>query len=118
MVLFGKIFNDGASYIRIGMADTDETTAYDLIDEIPDEVAGQILKKGLSTGLVDVQNNLRQLGERFIQRNAIFTAKVQSKNRITIPGPEAEKLDLEKGDLVQVGITPVESVISDNQKED
>jgi len=88
------------------MSDTSDSSS--LLDSIPDEVVGQIIKRAVSDGLGDLQNQGRIVIERLFKRNAIFAAKVQQKNRINIPQAEVEKLDIEPGEIVQVALTSVE----------
>jgi len=88
------------------MSDTSDSSS--LLDSIPDEVVGQIIKRAVSDGLGDLQNQGRIVVERLFKRNAIFAAKVQQKNRINIPQAEVEKLDIEPGEIVQVALTSVE----------
>lgn len=40
--------------------------------------------------------------------HAVFKAKIAEGNRITVPKPEMEALDLDQGDLVQVSLRPLE----------
>jgi len=79
-----------------------------LLESVPDDVVGQIIKQAVSDGLGDLQNQGRIVVERLFKRNAIFAAKVQQKNRINIPQAEVEKLDIEPGEVVQVALTSVE----------
>lgn len=55
-----------------------------------------------------MQNRGQIILRRFFTRNSIFTAKVQQDKRINIPQAETEKLDLEKGDPVQVFLSPIQ----------
>lgn len=79
-----------------------------IVAQIPDDILGQLAKRAVATSMTDVQDEVRDLGKNFLQRNGLFTAKVQTKRRVTIPKAEIEKLGIEEGDLVQVAITPVE----------
>ena len=82
-----------------------------LLDFIPDEMLGKAVKRGVAGGsnnLLALQDVGRTVVSRVFQRNAIFTAKVQERERLNIPKAEVEKLDLEKGDLVQVILTPLD----------
>ena len=88
------------------MSDTSDNGS--LLESVPDDVVGQIIKQAVSDGLGDLQNQGRIVVERLFKRNAIFAAKVQQKNRINIPQAEVEKLDIEPGEVVQVALTSVE----------
>ena len=88
------------------MSDTPDNGS--LLESVPDDVVGQIIKQAVSDGLGDLQNQGRIVVERLFKRNAIFAAKVQQKNRINIPQAEVEKLDIEPGEVVQVALTSVE----------
>jgi len=99
---------------------SDESSASDsVLDFIPDEMLGQAVKRGLAGGasnLLALQDVGRTVVSRVFQRNAIFTAKVQERERLNIPQSEVEKLDLEKGELVQVILTPLnEDTTEDDQ---
>lgn len=98
------------------MTDETEQTSEGWIDKVPNDLIGALVKRAMSDSVVDIQDQLRQVGEQFIQRNDLFTAKVQSKRRVTIPEASAEKLGIEEGDLVQFVITPVESQIDNKNK--
>lgn len=93
----------------------EQGTFSQIISNIPDETLGMLVRN--LTELKDLQDTGRVFIQRFLQRNAIFTAKVQADNRITIPSAEVEKLDLEKGDLVQVVSTPIEELPEDVSEE-
>lgn len=90
-----------------------------LTEGISDELAGKLAKKAMSSdvNLLEIQDQLRRAVERFIDRNAIFTAKVQAENRVTIPSADVENLDIEQGDLVKVILLPHESVV-ENEEDD
>jgi hypothetical protein len=90
------------------VANNSDTETESLLDAVPDETVGQIIKQAVSTGLGDLQNQGRIVVERLFKRNAIFAAKVQQNNRINIPQAEVEKLDIEPGEIVQVALTSVE----------
>ncbi|MDS0243651.1 AbrB/MazE/SpoVT family DNA-binding domain-containing protein [Haloferax sp. S2CR25-2] len=79
-----------------------------LLNQLPDDLLGRLAKRAVATSMTDVQDELRDLGKNFLQRNALFTAKVQTKRRVTIPKAEIEKLGIEEGDLIQVAVTPVD----------
>ena len=81
-----------------------------LIDVVPNEMLGQIVKKFAAGDLGSLQNQGRVIAERLFTRNAIFAAKVQQNHRINIPKAEVEKLDIEEGELVQVVLTSIDSV--------
>jgi hypothetical protein len=80
-----------------------------LLEIVPDEMLGRIIKKLTAGGLGNLQNEGRAVVERLFTRNAIFAAKVQQNHRINIPKAEVEKLDIEEGELVQVALTPIDS---------
>lgn len=91
--------------------DSDQHVLGTIINALPDEALGKLVRH--ATDLDDLQNTGRVFVQRFLQRNAIFTAKVREDNRITIPSSEVEKLGLEKDDLVQVVLTPIEELPDD-----
>lgn len=87
---------------------TEDETSNGFIDSIPDEMVGHMIKSVLSEDMTDMQNRGRIILRRFFTRNSIFTAKVQQDKRINIPQAEADKLDLRKGDTVQVFLSPIQ----------
>lgn len=97
-------------------AANDQPAIATIIDSLPDEVLGKLVR--YATDLDDIQDTGRIFIQRFLQRNAIFTAKVREDNRITIPSAEVEKLGLEKDDLVQVVLTPIEELPDDLAEND
>lgn len=86
----------------------DKGTLAKLVDSVSDETLGLLVRH--ASDLTQLQNSGRVFIQRFLQRNAIFTGKVQANNRVTIPATEVEKLDLEQGDLVQIVLTPIEEL--------
>ncbi len=86
----------------------DKGTLATLIDSVSDETLGLLVRH--ASDLTNMQNSGRVFVQRFLQRNAIFTGKVQANGRVTIPATEVEKLDLEQGDLVQIVLTPIEEL--------
>lgn len=60
--------------------------------------------KGRATA---IQDDLRRVGERFFERNAIYKTKVQKAGRVAIPEAELEVLGLEGGETVQVILFPI-----------
>ncbi len=92
---------------------SDESSEPDgLLNFISDEMLGKAVKRGIAGGssnLLALQDMGRAVVSRVFQRNAIFTAKVQERERLNIPKAEVEKLDVEKGELVQVILTPLNS---------
>jgi hypothetical protein len=54
-----------------------------------------------------IQDNLRTVGQRFAERNAVYKTKLQKGGRIVVPDAEIETLELEDGDTLQVVLTPV-----------
>lgn len=54
-----------------------------------------------------IQDDLRRVGERFFNRNAIYKTKVQKSGRVAIPEAEMETLDLQGGEVVQVILFPL-----------
>ena len=86
----------------------DKGTLATLIDSVSDETLGLLVRH--ASDLTSMQNSGRVFVQRFLQRNAIFTGKVQANSRVTIPATEVEKLDLEQGDLVQIVLTPIEEL--------
>lgn len=90
------------------MAETDDRGFADLVNDIGDEAVGKVVRFLINTDFGVHQTEARSILVRLFRRNAIFTARVGSKNRLTIPESEVEKLDLEQGDMVQVGLTPLE----------
>jgi len=96
----------------------DKGTLATLIDSVSDETLGLLVRH--ASDLTSMQNSGRVFVQRFLQRNAIFTGKVQANSRVTIPATEVEKLDLEQGDLVQIVLTPIEELpdgIADGSEE-
>lgn len=92
-----------------------------VLDFIPDEMLGRAVKRGVSGGssnLLALQDMGRTVVSRVFRRNAIFTAKVQERERINVPKSEVEKLDLEKGDLVQVILTPLETEVAETESDE
>ena len=97
----------------------DKGTLATLIDSVSDETLGLLVRH--ASDLTSIQNSGRVFVQRFLQRNAIFTGKVQANSRVTIPATEVEKLDLEQGDLVQIVLTPIEELpdgVADDSEED
>jgi len=88
------------------MAEGDSSDGF--IDTIPNEMLGHTIKSLFSGDMTDMQNRGRIVLRRFFTRNSIFTAKVQQDERINIPQAEAKKLNLQKGDTVQVFLSPIQ----------
>lgn len=87
-----------------------ESTARGLLglaDAVDDETLGRMARVLLRSNLVDFQDPVRQLVIKFLRRNAMFKARVGSKNRITIPETDSEQLGLDRGDVVYVVVTPL-----------
>jgi hypothetical protein len=64
--------------------------------------------RGADQGIAPaIQDNLRTVGQRFAERNAVYKAKLQKGGRIVVPDAEIETLGLEDGDTLQVVLTPV-----------
>ena len=96
----------------------DKGTLATLIDSVSDETLGLLVRH--ASDLTSMQNSGRVFVQRFLQRNAIFTGTVQANSRVTIPATEVEKLELEQGDLVHIGVTPIEELpdgVDDNGEE-
>jgi hypothetical protein len=56
-------------------------------------------------GASAIQDDLRLIGERFFERNAIYKTKLQKGSRVAVPEAEIETLGIEDGQTLQV--TPV-----------
>lgn len=54
-----------------------------------------------------IQDDLRRVGERFFERNAIYKTNVQQAGRVAIPEAEMDTLGLEGGETVQVILFPI-----------
>jgi hypothetical protein len=76
------------------MSNDTDTGAESLLDAVPNETIGRIIKRAVSTGLGDIQNQGRIIAERLFKRNAIFAAKVQQNNRVNILQAEVKNLIL------------------------
>lgn len=71
--------------------------------------------RGADQGIAPaIQDNLRTVGQRFAERNAVYKTKLQKGGRIVVPDAEIETLGLEDGDTLQVVLTPV----GNNQESD
>lgn len=68
----------------------------------------QVTKGATHGQATAIQDDLRKVGERFFQRNAIYKTNIQKAGRVAVPDPEMEVLGLEGGETVQVILFPIE----------
>jgi hypothetical protein len=71
---------------------------------------------GLAGMIKEVRDEISGTVIDFVRGNSLFKVRVGKQNRITIPDPEAEAMEIKEGDLIQVMIIPLKSFSSREAK--
>ncbi|VUT24060.1 MAG: hypothetical protein MASP_00314 [Candidatus Methanolliviera sp. GoM_asphalt] len=71
---------------------------------------------GLAGVIREARNEIRGASLDFVRGNSLFKVRVGKQNRITIPDPEAEAMEIREGDLVQVMVIPLRYSINRKKK--